>query len=191
MFFPKFFAPDKQPIGTLEGYLRYFKESPLDEISEYWLGMFVSRFWRPLRRSLWWFALNVSGDIRARVFGTFSLSVYSGLCGRIAASDLADYELAELRDDRRRTDMSTCGSLYDHRVLDGAFVGMRPETVGRSAQRSGGRRAGRGTAFRDPIPKPQRGRSQHGSEFRVSSSNRNSELGTRELLPNDYCPKRM
>jgi hypothetical protein len=121
VFFPKFFAPDKQPIGTLESYLNYFKEAPLDEISEYWLGLFVSRFWRPLRRSMWWFALNVSGDIRARVFGTFSISVYSGL----GAESL--HPIAPITSLLNFGTIGPDGQVdlrlvYDHRVLDGATV---------------------------------------------------------------------
>lgn len=121
VFFPKFYAPDKQLLATLEGNLRYFKEAPFEKVDEFGLGLFVSRFWRPIRRSLWWFALNVSGDIRARVFGTFGISVYSRLgaeslhpispttsllnFGTIEADGQVDLRL-----------------IYDHRVLDGASV---------------------------------------------------------------------
>ncbi len=121
VFFPKFFAPDKQAISTLDAYLNYFKEAPLNEISEYWLGLFASRFWRPLRRSMWWFALNVSGDIRARVFGTFSISVYSGLGAE---------SLHPISPITSLLNFGTIGPdghvdlrlVYDHRVLDGATV---------------------------------------------------------------------
>ena len=121
VFFPKFYAPDKVPITTLDAHLRYFKNSPIEEIDEFGLGLFVSKLWRPIRRSLWWFALNVSGEIRGRVFGTFGVSVYSGWgaeslhpispitslinFGTIAADGNVDFRL-----------------VYDHRVLDGAYV---------------------------------------------------------------------
>jgi len=124
VFFPKFWAPDKMPLATLEGNLRYFKDVPFDEVDEFKLGLNVSRLWRPLRRAIWWTALNVSGDVRARAFGTFGISVYSGLgaeslhpispitsvlnFGQIDASGHVDLRL-----------------VYDHRVLDGARVARK------------------------------------------------------------------
>jgi hypothetical protein len=121
VFFPKFFAPDQQPLADLDAFLRYFKEAPFDEIDEFKLGLFVSRLWRPLRRALWWFALNVFGDVRARVFGTFGVSVYATReaeslhpispaayllnFGTIAANGQVDVRL-----------------IYDHRVTDGGVI---------------------------------------------------------------------
>lgn len=112
---------DQLPMPLLEAQFRYFKEMPLEQVEEFNLGMFVSRLWRPIRRSLWWYALNVSGDVRGRVFGTFGVSVYSGLgaeslhplspttCtlnfGTIAPDGQVDLRL-----------------IYDHRVLDGSTV---------------------------------------------------------------------
>ncbi len=121
VFFAKMHAPDQLPMPLLEAQFRYFKEAPLEQVEEFNLGMFVSRLWRPIRRSLWWYALNVSGDVRGRVFGTFGVSVYSGLgaeslhplspttCtlnfGTIAPDGQVDLRL-----------------IYDHRVLDGSTV---------------------------------------------------------------------
>jgi len=124
VFFPKFYAPDKQPLATLEAHMRYFKDAPVEMIDEFKLGLNVSRLWRPIRRSIWWMALNMSGDIRARAFGTFGISVYSGLgaeslhpispltsllnFGRIDAEGNVDIRL-----------------VYDHRVLDGARIARK------------------------------------------------------------------
>jgi len=121
VFFPKIHAPDKQSFTTLDGYLRYFKEAPFEEVDEFRLGLLVSQFWRPLRRSLWWFALNISGDIRGRVFGTFGISVYSGLGAESLhpispASILLNFGTIDMKGD---VDLRL---VYDHRVLDGACV---------------------------------------------------------------------
>lgn len=121
VFFAKIHAPDRLSISNLDGYLRYFKDAPFDQVEEFRLGLFVSRLWRPIRRSLWSFALNVSGDIRGRVFGTFGISVYGGLgseslhpispltcllnIGTISPEGQVDLRL-----------------VYDHRILDGATV---------------------------------------------------------------------
>jgi hypothetical protein len=121
VFFPKFHAPDKVLISTAEAYLRYFKDAPIEQIDEFWLGLFVSRLWRPLRRSLWWYALNASGDIRARVFGTFGISVYSGLGAESLHPISPTTCLLNFGtiDNEGRVDLRL---IYDHRVLDGASV---------------------------------------------------------------------
>ena len=121
VFFPKFHAPDKYPIETLDSYMRYFKEAPMEQIDEFRLGLFVSRLWRPIRRSMWWFALNVSGDIRARVFGTFAISVYSALGAEslhpISPSTvLLNFGFIDSKGEVKLR------LIYDHRVLDGATV---------------------------------------------------------------------
>jgi hypothetical protein len=121
LFFPRLHSPDKQSIATLEGWLRYFKESPFDEIEGLGPGLFVSRLWRPIRRALWWTALNVSGDIRGRAFGTFGISSYSSLGAESLhpispLTTLINYGMIESNGD---VDLRL---IYDHRVLDGATV---------------------------------------------------------------------
>jgi hypothetical protein len=121
VFFPKIHAPEKQSVSLLDAYVRYFKEAPIEQIDEFWLGLFISRFWTPIRRALWWFALNVSGDIRGRVFGTFGITVYSGLGAEslhpiAPLTSLLNFGMIAPNGD---VDMRL---IYDHRVLDGACV---------------------------------------------------------------------
>ncbi len=121
VFFPKFHAPNKQPIATLDAYMRFFKEAPFEKLDEFWLGLFVSRFPGPIRRSLWWFALNVSGDIRGRVFGTFGISVYSALGAESLHPISPSTSLLNFGAISPQGDVDL-RLIYDHRVLDGASV---------------------------------------------------------------------
>ena len=121
VFFVQFRAPERQPLAQLDASLQRYKTRPLDKVSAYREALRFSRLWRPLRRLVWWYGLNVDGRRRARRFGTFGVSVYSSLgaeslhplgpltttltYGPIAADGQVDVRL-----------------VYDHRVLDGAVV---------------------------------------------------------------------
>ena len=121
VFFGKLYAPDKQPIPLLDQHMNYYKEAPFEEVTEFWLPMFLARFWQPIRRLGWWWGLNVSGDTRGRVFGTFGVSVYSGLGAE------SFHPLSPLTSLLNFGQIEPNGEvdvrlIYDHRVLDGAYV---------------------------------------------------------------------
>ena len=128
VFFPKFFAPDQQSFSTLDSYLRYFRNQAIEEIDEFKLGLFVSRLWRPVRRMMWWYALNVFGDVRARVFGTFSVSSYSGLGAESLHPISPTTCLLNFGgiDSDGAVDVRI---IYDHRVLDGAVVARAMSSI--------------------------------------------------------------
>jgi hypothetical protein len=82
-----------------------------------------------VRRFLWWSTLNISGFKRCKRFGTFGLSTY----GSLGAEQL--HPISPL------TTTLTFGPIdpvagrvivkliYDHRVLDGAFVARRLKEI--------------------------------------------------------------
>jgi hypothetical protein len=77
---------------------------------------------RFLRRLGWWWGLNSSGARRARHFGTFAVSVYSGL----GVESL--HPLSPLTTVLNYGPIDTEGQvdvrlIYDHRVLDGSTIG--------------------------------------------------------------------
>lgn len=94
--------------------------APIHSIRSFRQVLRFARWPRPIRRLMWWLALNL-GRQRPNYFGTFGVSVYSGLgaeslhplspltCtlnyGVIAADGTVDVRL-----------------IYDHRVLDGATI---------------------------------------------------------------------
>ena len=73
-----------------------------------------------VRRCVWWIGLNV-GRQRARFFGTFLLSVYSGLGAESLhplshLTSLLNYGVID------EAGNVTVRIIYDHRVMDGATV---------------------------------------------------------------------
>jgi hypothetical protein len=122
IFFARLKAPDRQSLESLDGQLRLWKTAPIEEVRPFRQALRFTRLPRPIRRVLWWIALNAIGARREKHFGTFGISVYSSLgvdslhpiapmttllnYGRIAADGQVDVRI-----------------VYDHRVLDGSVIG--------------------------------------------------------------------
>jgi hypothetical protein len=114
-------GPENQGLLELDAHLRRWKEAPVEAIGTFRRALKTSRWPRPIRRALWWFGLNVSGSRRARHFGTFGVSAYSGF----GAASL--HPLSPLTTTLNYGVVAANGDvdvrlIYDHRVLDGATV---------------------------------------------------------------------
>lgn len=113
-------APERRPIAELEALIQAARSRPVLEIKEFRRALKFARAPAPLRWLLMWLGLNI-GRQRARRFGTFQLSVYSGL----GAESLNP--LSPLTTLFNYGPISADGSVtvrihYDHRVMDGANV---------------------------------------------------------------------
>lgn len=128
VFFAQINSPEKQALAELDQRLKWFKDRPLGSSAVMRRQLLVARLPRPLRRMLWWLGLNVDGRLRVRMFGTYGVSVYSGL----GASSLHPPTLGG--------STITYGVIgpdggvdvrvsYDHRVLDGADVARALATL--------------------------------------------------------------
>jgi hypothetical protein len=114
-------SPENHSALQLDDYLRESKDRPVHEVGTFRRTLRVSRYPWPLRRLLWWIGLNFSGYRRARNWGTFGVSVYSGL----GAESL--HPLSPLTTTLNYGVIAEDGAvdvriIYDHRVLDGASV---------------------------------------------------------------------
>jgi hypothetical protein len=121
VFFVHLPHPEKRSLLAIDAKLRRYKELPLERVAAIRRALRNMRWPRPLRRWLWWFALNVSGFKRAHFFGTSGITVYAGL----GASSL--HPLSLLTSTLNYGVFEPDGSvdvrlIYDHRVLDGATV---------------------------------------------------------------------
>src|SRR5262249_56647966 len=80
---------------------------------------------RAIRRTLWWATLNVSGPKRCKRFGTFGLSSY----GSLGAEQV--HPISPLTTTLTygpidpATQQVVVKLIYDHRVLDGAYIARR------------------------------------------------------------------
>ncbi len=121
VFFAQLRSPEQLSLAELDTWLRQHKEQPLERVAAFRRALQVSSLPRPVRRLIWWIALNAWGRKRARYLGTFGVSVYASL----GAASL--HPLSPLTTTLNYGVLEADGTLdvrliYDHRVLDGATV---------------------------------------------------------------------
>ena len=124
VFFGMFRAPEGQTIGELQRSLVEFKNAPLDQIGFFRRMIRVSRFPTIIRRFLWSVSLNVSGRSRAKRFGTFGVTTLGGR-GVEQVHPLSPLTTTLTFGPIDPSGMVTVKIIYDHRVLDGAYVARR------------------------------------------------------------------
>lgn len=112
--------PGAMPLTDLHRHLRAVAATPVNEVKEFRRLLRICSLPKPVRRLLWWVALN-SPRKRIRYFGTFGVSVYSAL----GAESL--HPLSPLTTLLNYGVISPAGDVdvrlvYDHRVMDGATV---------------------------------------------------------------------
>jgi hypothetical protein len=66
VFFGQIQAPENLPLLELQERLRKYKESRVEQVSQYRRALRLSRFPLPVRRLMWQCALHLSGPRRAR-----------------------------------------------------------------------------------------------------------------------------
>lgn len=112
--------PAGRSLADLAAAVRHAQTAPVGEVKSFARALWLSRWPRPVRRLLWWLGLNL-GRQRANYFGTFGVTVYSGL----GAESL--HPLSPLTSTLNYGVIAPDGTVdvrltYDHRVMDGATV---------------------------------------------------------------------
>lgn len=131
VFVGLFRAPENQSITQLQEALTWYKSQPLENVGLYRRALRVSGAPTPIRRLLWWSTLNISGFKRAKRFGTFGLTSY----GALGAESL--HPISPLTTTLTYGPISPSGDvvvklIYDHRVLDGAYIARRLRDIDRT-----------------------------------------------------------
>jgi hypothetical protein len=120
-----FRAPEKQSVSQLQQALSWYKNEPLEKVGFYRMALRFSHVPTPLRRMFWWGTLNLSGYKRCKRFGTFGLSSY----GNLGAENLHPISPLSTTLTYGPIDAGTgrvvVKLIYDHRVLDGAYIARR------------------------------------------------------------------
>jgi hypothetical protein len=122
VFLAPLVRPEEQSLRELDAHLRGYMEEPVESFRCFREAMLVGRLPRPLRRFLWWLALNVLPRRRARHFGTFGVTTMSPFGARTLQvptlwSAFLHYGVIT------ETGEVPVGVAFDHRVMDGAVVG--------------------------------------------------------------------
>ena len=120
-----FRAPEQQTLSQLQQAVAWYKNETLEKVGFYRMALRFSQAPTPIRRLLWWSTLNVSGYKRCKRFGTFGLSSY----GALGAEQIHPISPLTTTLTYGPIDPATgrvvVKLIYDHRVLDGAYVARR------------------------------------------------------------------
>jgi hypothetical protein len=111
--------PEQQSLAHLDARLRTFQDCPIQEFPALRRLQRMLLLPRPLRRLVWWAALNLNGKCRARYVGTFAISSPASQGAGLL------HVLSPVTCTLHYGLMGSDGSLdvrltVDHRVLDGA-----------------------------------------------------------------------
>jgi hypothetical protein len=112
--------PEHRSIEELDAWVREMRSEPVLKVKEFRRALRIARMPMLLRRPLMWLGLNI-GRQRANYFGTFQLSVYSGL-GAESLNPLTPLTTLFNYGSIGEDGSVTVRIHYDHRVLDGANV---------------------------------------------------------------------
>jgi hypothetical protein len=119
--------PAKLSVSEIGRQIRHAKTAPVAEIISFQRMLDLARWPMPLRRLIWWLGLNI-GRQRGNYFGSFGITVYSGL-GAESLHPLspltATLNWGVIGDDGR----VAVRIMYDHRVLDGSQVARTLERL--------------------------------------------------------------
>jgi hypothetical protein len=113
-------GPAHRSVAEISDLIREVQTKPVLEVPDFRRALKTARAPTPIRRAMMWLGLNI-GRQRANYFGTFHLSVYSGL-GAESFNPLSP--LTTLLNYGPIDEMGAVNVriLYDHRVMDGATV---------------------------------------------------------------------
>lgn len=112
--------PEHRTISELQALIDEVRSRPVLEIKEFRRALKFARLPLPMRWTLMWLGLNIARR-RARHFGTFQLSVYSGL-GAESLNPLTPLTTLLNWGPIDEDGTVNVRILYDHRVMDGANV---------------------------------------------------------------------
>jgi hypothetical protein len=114
-------GPENHTLAALHARLRYFKETPVEDIAYFRQVLRIGALPWPLRRLAFWQALNLSGFRRAKHLGTFLISSLGNL-GVEQCHSLTPHTTYFSFGPIGPTGDVTLRIFYDHRVMDGRTV---------------------------------------------------------------------
>src|SRR5436309_2406787 len=129
VFVGLFRAPEQQSLTQLQQAVDWYKNESVEKVGFYRMALRFSRVPLPIRRLLWWGTLNISGFKRCKRFGTFGLSSY----GSLGAEQV--HPISPLTTTLTygpidpKTGQVVVKLIYDHRVLDAAYIARRLRDV--------------------------------------------------------------
>lgn len=126
LFWGRIESPEATPLEEIQADLDRFSNERVEEVFR--KQLLLSSLPRLARRLIWWWQLNVAGEKRVKRTGTFSLSSVAGRGAEIQhppgfVTSVLTFGPINSEGKSRVT------IVYDHRLMDGAFVADRLEEL--------------------------------------------------------------
>jgi hypothetical protein len=121
MLFTHVESPEQQSLVQVDAELGRYREQPIENFITFQRALRISRLPGVIRRWVWRFILNLSGQSRARALGTFGLCSFAHF-GAIALHPLTPLSYTLSYGVVEANGMMDVRITYDHRVTDGAQV---------------------------------------------------------------------
>lgn len=121
VFFSRMISAEKVPLQELQQQLERYRTAPVATVGDFRRQVKISHLPVPVRRLLWWIALNVSGLVRSVLFGTFSITTVSGQDVISVHPPSISPTTATYGPIANSGDVQL-SIVYDHRIMDGATV---------------------------------------------------------------------
>lgn len=119
--------PARLPVAEISRMIKHAKTVPVEEVKHFKRMLDLARWPMPLRRAIWWLGLNI-GRQRGNYFGSFGITVYSGL-GAESLHPLSPLTATLNYGVIGKDGMVAVRIMYDHRVLDGSMVARALERL--------------------------------------------------------------
>jgi len=121
VFFTRVPRPETLSLREIDAIVRKYKTAPLESLRSYRRIIGLSSLPFPVRRLIWWLAVQARGPFRAYFLGTFAASTTASEGGASL------HQLSPLTTTLNYGQFEDDGTLdvrltYDHRVLDGSTV---------------------------------------------------------------------
>ncbi|PRY32621.1 hypothetical protein [Umezawaea tangerina] len=121
VFFSRIVHPEALSVRQVDAIIRRHKTAPLGTLRSFRRILGLSGLPFPVRRLVWWLAVQARGPWRARFLGTFAASITASEGGASL------HQLSPLTTTLNYGQLEPDGTLdvrltYDHRVLDGSTV---------------------------------------------------------------------
>ena len=119
--------PEHLPLSLISTIIRGAKTVPLEEEKSFKRMLDLAHWPTFIRRMIWWLGLNI-GRQRGNYFGTFGISVYSGL-GSESLHPISPLTAVLNYGVIAADGTVAVRIMYDHRVLDGSMVARVLERI--------------------------------------------------------------
>jgi hypothetical protein len=119
--------PAHMGVATISEIIRRAKTVPLEQEKSFKRMLDLARWPTPIRRAIWWLGLNI-GRQRGNYFGTYGISVYSGL-GSESLHPISPLTAVLNYGVIDADGTVAVRIMYDHRVLDGSMVARVLERI--------------------------------------------------------------